>query len=360
MSFLKRTWIKNIYKNPQTLSLVAASRVPAFVAEHRCCTKSVREVAAAMAINATRAVRKTDEYLKLIQSTNDEVAPGTYEASKKTGAIVLAEGEALAPFMSMQDLPAWDTLGSLWMMWMDRLELIVVTGTAKNWIMALPSARRGDQGEGEMLKIGKATVKGGINTPVSPSKLGASHGMFDFESLESPARKDDAVHDVSAKDPKDDSQEAQRWRAMGLDLELFRADLLLDLEALATRKPRELSAECRQLGIEAFSEKSELVQALRKVRLWQALPRETLLKLAPKGSVPVSPDTSHAQLLRILVSKHFATPAPASRFGNIFATGTKAQSGASPEPGRSKAPTAASGEGSKVGMVLPKSAEICR
>lgn len=56
-----------------------------------------------MAINSTRAVRKTDEYLKLVQSTNDVVAPGTYEASKKTGAIVLAEGEALAPFMSMQD-----------------------------------------------------------------------------------------------------------------------------------------------------------------------------------------------------------------------------------------------------------------
>jgi len=56
-----------------------------------------------MAINATRSVRKTDEYLKLVQATNDVVAPGTYEANKKTGAIVLAEGEALAPFMSMQD-----------------------------------------------------------------------------------------------------------------------------------------------------------------------------------------------------------------------------------------------------------------
>ncbi|CAL1155541.1 unnamed protein product, partial [Cladocopium goreaui] len=62
----------------------------------------------------------------------------------------------------------------------------------------------------------------------------------------------------------------------------------------------------------------------------------------------VTPEASHAQLLRTLVSKHFATPAPASRFGNIFAT---AQSGPSPkpaEPGRSgPAPSAGYGDGSK-------------
>ncbi|CAE7513887.1 Ank2 [Symbiodinium microadriaticum] len=51
-----------------------------------------------MAINASRAERRTDEYLKLSTSTSDIVAPGSYEP--KLGKEV---GEAVAPFMSLQD-----------------------------------------------------------------------------------------------------------------------------------------------------------------------------------------------------------------------------------------------------------------
>lgn len=51
-----------------------------------------------MAINAVRSERRTDEYLKLKQSTDEVVAPGTYEPGNGN-----ASSEALAPFMSMQD-----------------------------------------------------------------------------------------------------------------------------------------------------------------------------------------------------------------------------------------------------------------
>eukprot|EP00434_Breviolum_minutum_P012863 symbB.v1.2.011336.t1/scaffold758.1/size305206/2 len=111
--------------------------------------------------------------------------------------------------------------------------------------------------------------------------------MFDFDGLEKD--QDKSTLEVVAIFAVCEA----RWKEMGLEMDLFQADLVEDLESLKTWKAKELTAECqrqgrfrfvgfffeRKGGIAITSEKSELVQALRKVRLWRALPQEKLKEI---------------------------------------------------------------------------------
>ncbi|CAJ1375175.1 unnamed protein product [Effrenium voratum] len=150
--------------------------------------------------------------------------------------------------------------------------------------------------------------------------------MFDFESLE-------AEPDIPAPSLE------ERWRAMGLEPE--RGVPLESLEALGAWKPKELRRECERQGLPVppGAEKGELLASLRKVLLWQQLPASRLRELLG------SEGGAAEDLVGRLISQTFQTPAPARRFGDIFAP-ERAAAWAKPEPPEPQAPGGA-GTGSQ-------------
>ncbi|CAK9004586.1 unnamed protein product [Durusdinium trenchii] len=137
------------------------------------------------------------------------------------------------------------------------------------------------------------------------------------------------------------SQSSQRelWREMGLEPGLFRAHLVKELKDLEQLKPQKLLSELTPLGISGLFEKSELLQALRKVRLWQALPAAQLQPLLER---PASQATK-SQLLSELISQHFG--APRSRHGNIFETKTSPTNGGQSQQSQQSFPRSKMGGG---------------